>query len=41
MDLGYITENEASQMNMVIEDTSRLLNAYGKKIKESSFANEL
>lgn len=40
-DLGYITDNEVSQINIVIEDTSRLLNAYGKKIKESSFANEL
>lgn len=40
-DLGYITDNDASQMSIIIEDTSRLLNAYGKKIKESSFNNEL
>ena len=39
-DLGYITDNDAYQMNIIIEDTSRLLNAYGKKIKESTFAND-
>ena len=39
-DLGYITDNDAYQMNITIEDTSRLLNAYGKKIKESTFAND-
>ena len=40
-DLGYITEIDASQLNIIIEDASRLLNAYGKKIKESTFVNEL
>ena len=40
-DLGYITEIDVSQLNIIIEDASRLLNAYGKKIKESTFVNEL
>ena len=40
-DLGYINNNDVTQMNIIIEDTSRLLNAYGKKIKESTFTNEL
>ena len=40
-DLGYITEDDANQMYIIIEDASRLLNAYGKKIKESTFVNDI
>ena len=40
-DLGYITEDDANKMYIIIEDASRLLNAYGKKIKESTFANNI
>ena len=40
-DLAYISTDEYEQLNGLIEDVSRLLNAYGRKIKESSFADEL
>ena len=40
-DLGYITEDDANQMYIIIEDASRLLNAYGKKIKEGTFVNDI
>ena len=40
-DLGYFTEDDANQMYIIIEDASRLLNAYGKKIKESTFVNDI
>ena len=40
-DLAYISTDEYKQLNGLIEDVSRLLNAYGRKIKESSFADEL
>ena len=36
-DLGYITEDDANQMYIIIEDASRLLNAYGKKNKRKYF----
>ncbi len=40
-DLGYITEESRCLLETNIEDTSRLLNAYSKKIKESTFADRM
>ena len=33
--------DDYNSLNALIEDVSRLLNAYGRKIKESTFANEV
>ena len=40
-DLAYISMDDYNSLNALIEDVSRLLNAYGRKIKESTFANEV
>ena len=40
-DLAYISIDDYNLLNAQIEDVSRLLNAYGRKIKESTFANEI
>lgn len=38
-DIGYIDEERFGILNNLIENASRLLNAYSRKIKESSFCN--
>ena len=40
-DLAYISIDDYCQLNALVEDVSRLLNAYGRKIKESSFVDEV
>ena len=40
-DLSYISMDDYNSLNALIEDVSRLLNAYGRKIKESTFANDV
>ena len=40
-DLAYISIDDYNLLSALIEDVSRLLNAYGRKIKESTFANEI
>ncbi len=40
-DLAYISNDDYNSLNALIEDVSRLLNAYGRKIKESTFANDV
>ena len=40
-DLEYISIDDFELLNTLIEDVSRLLNAYGRKIKETSFAEEI
>ena len=37
----YISIDDFELLNTLIEDVSRLLNAYGRKIKETSFAEEI
>lgn len=36
-DISYIDDDRCIKLNTLIENASRLLNAYSKKIKESSF----
>ncbi len=38
-DLGYVSEEQKCVLNQEIEDASRLLNAYCKKVKESTYAD--
>ena len=40
-DLAYISIDDYCQLNALVEDVSRLLNAYGRKIKESAFVDEV
>ena len=40
-DLAYISNDDYNSLNALIKDVSRLLNAYGRKIKESIFANDV
>lgn len=40
-DLAYISIDDYCQLNALVEDVCRLLNAYGRKIKESSFVDEV
>lgn len=40
-DISYIDDDRCIKLNTLIENASRLLNAYSKKIKESSFRNSM
>ena len=40
-DISYIDDDRCIKLNTLIENASRLLNAYSKKIKESSFRDSM
>lgn len=40
-DISYIDDDRCIKFNTLIENASRLLNAYSKKIKESSFRDSM
>ena len=40
-DISYIDDDCCIKLNTLIENASRLLNAYSKKIKESSFRDSM
>ena len=40
-DIRYIDDDRCIKLNTLIENASRLLNAYSKKIKESSFRDSM